>query len=121
MQAQTIADFKEEQQQYDKYACWCEETVGRKAKDIEDGKAEISDLGGKIIKTGAALAADETDIKYLGKKIDANMEEERSAMAMREKDVTDYRTNVINTKRSIEAMQNAMKVLAGAGTKKNFL
>ena len=38
LKAKVEADGKEQQKSYDKYACWCEKTLGRKAADIANAK-----------------------------------------------------------------------------------
>merc|ERR1719502_1481254 len=48
--AKVEADGKAEQQSYDKYACWCESTLARKAADISASKQTISDLANLIVK-----------------------------------------------------------------------
>jgi hypothetical protein len=44
LKAKILADGKAESAVYDKYACWCEKTTGRKQAAIEDAKVLIGEL-----------------------------------------------------------------------------
>merc|ERR1719440_1198863 len=67
--AKVEADGKEEQQSYDKYACWCESTLLRKAADISTSKETISDLANLIVKLKGEIATHGGEIEDLDKQI----------------------------------------------------
>eukprot|EP00971_Amphidinium_carterae_P023581 465267-Amphidinium_carterae.1 len=46
----------QEQQIYEKYACWCEKTTARKAKNIEDAEVVLEKTGQAILKYKAQVA-----------------------------------------------------------------
>jgi len=115
------ADGKAEQKSYDKYACWCEDTLGRKASDISDAKTSIEDLGTLIVKTKAELASQTAGIGQLKKLITANIESQREANEVRNKEHSEFREDRSESENCIGALEAAIKVLSGAGGKKGFL
>jgi len=90
LKARIEDDGKMEQQSYDKYACWCENTLARKANDISNAKEEITRLQTLITKLGAEIAAHGAEIKQLKKDIAANIEAQREATELREKENGEY-------------------------------
>lgn len=111
-------DGKSEQQSYDKYACWCENTMERKAKDISDAKIKLEELGNLILKLSSDLAAEKAEIAQLKKDISANLEAQKEATAVREKEYSDYESEKTESEQCIGALESAIKVLSGAGTGK---
>jgi len=121
LQAEIEGDGKAEQKLYDKMACWCEKTLARKAAAIDDAKeliektqAEIIELKGKLGELGAS-------IKQLEKEIAENEEAQKEATEIREKENEDYTADRIEKQQCIGALEAAIKVLQGAGTKKSML
>jgi len=114
-------DGKAEQKSYDKYACWCEDTLGRKASDIDHNKGDIASLEETIKKTKAELASHTAEIAELKKQIAANIESQREATEVREKESAEYGEEKAESEQCIGALEAAIKVLNGAGTKKGFL
>jgi len=117
LQAEIEADGKAEQKTYDKMACWCEKTLARKAAAIDDAKeliektqAEIIELKGKLGELGAS-------IKQLEKEIAENEEAQKEATEIREKENEDYQAERVEKEQCIGALEAAIKVLQGAGTK----
>merc|ERR1719355_78576 len=72
-------DGKDEQASYDKYACWVEDTLGRKASDIAKAKELISDLNDAIKKLKAEIASHGAEIAQLNKDIAQNQEATKDA------------------------------------------
>jgi len=114
-------DAKAEQKTYDKFACWCEETLARKAAAIDAGKEliastqrEIVELKGRIGELGATL-------KQLEKEIAANEEARKEADEIRAKENEDYTAERTEAEQCIGALEAAIEVLSGAGTKKAML
>merc|ERR1719261_434425 len=58
-------DGKSEQQEYDKYACWCENTLARKAKAINQAKDLIDKLGKEILGLKGDLGSHGAEIQQL--------------------------------------------------------
>jgi len=121
LKARVEADGKDEQKSYDKYACWCEDTLGRKASDITHNKETIDELEGTIKKTKAELASHTAEIAELKKQIKNNVESQREAVEVREKEASEYGEEKTESEQCIGALEAAIKVLNGAGGKKGFL
>jgi len=116
------ADGKKEQQSYDKYACWCENTLARKAKAIDDAKDLIEALQKTILKLNGDLGAHGAEIQQLKKDIAQNLEAQKEADEVRGKENNEYENEKNENEQCIGAMEAAIKVLTGAGAgKKGFL
>lgn len=117
------ADGRSEQKSYDKYACWCEDTLGKKAAAIAEAKTDVEDLTNLIIKTKADLASHTAEIAQLKKQIVENKESQREATEVRAKEYGEYRDDRSESENCIGALEAAIKVLstAGKGKKGSFL
>jgi len=118
MQARIMSDGKKEQQSYDKYACWCEDTLARKASDISKGKALSEELQSTIIKLKGEVAAHGAEIKQLEKDIQQNLDSQGEAKSVRDGEFEDYTGEKTESEQCIGALEAAVKALAGAGTGK---
>jgi len=112
------ADGKEEQASYDKYACYCEDTLGAKAADISAGKENIEALQTSIVKLKSQIATDGANIKNLDKNIAGNVASQKEATEMRSKESAEYRDEKVESEQCIGALEAAVGVLAGAGASK---
>jgi len=121
LQAKIEADGEAEQKSYDKFACWCEETLSEKAEAISTAKEDIDKLQTEIIELKGALATHAVDIKQLEKDIAANVESQREATEVREKESLAYREDKNENEQCIGALEAAIGVLTGAGTSKSKL
>jgi len=122
LKAKVESDGKKEQQSYDKYACWCENTLARKAKAITDAKDLIEKLQKTILKLNGDLGAHGAEIQQLKKDIAQNLEAQKEANEVRGKENNEYENEKNENEQCIGAMEAAIKVLTGAGTgKKGFL
>jgi len=121
LQAKIEADGEAEQKSYDKFACWCAETLSEKAEAISTAKEDIDKLQTEIIELKGALATHAVDIKQLEKDIAANVESQREATEVREKESLAYREDKNENEQCIGALEAAIGVLTGAGTGKSKL
>lgn len=122
LKARIESDGKLEQMSYDKYACWCEETLARKAKDISEGEELAKDLQTKIIKLEGELGSHGAEIKQLQKDIEANLESQRDATELREKEKAEFEAEKSESENCLGALEAAVKALDGAGEgNKGFL
>jgi DNA repair exonuclease SbcCD ATPase subunit len=122
LKAKIEADAESEQAEYDKYACWCEDTLGQKAQDISDAKEHIEELQELVVKLSGELGVHKAEIQQLEKDIAQNIESTREATEVREKGVKEYEEEKAESEQCIGALEAAIKVLTGAGeTKKEFL
>jgi predicted nucleic acid-binding Zn-ribbon protein len=121
LQSKIESDGKEEQESYDNYACWVESTLQRKAKDISDAKELLGQLDDSILKLKADIASHEAEIAQLNKDIAQNEEAIKEANAIRDKEYAEYQSEKTESEQCIGALEQAVKVLTGAGSKKAFL
>lgn len=112
------ADGKTEQQVYDKFACWCEETTARKASDIENANSRIEELTTLIEQNSGRKGTFEAEINQLKKDIAANQKSQAEATGMRKKQNQAYSKERFETEQCIGALEHATKVLDGAGSGK---
>lgn len=117
--AKTIEnDGKEEQASYDKYACWVENTLQRKASDISKAKDLIAELSESIKKLKGQIGSHTAEIAQLEKDLAQNKEAQEDATGLRNKENGEYAEERIEAEQCIGALEMAIKVLTGAGTKK---
>jgi len=114
-------DSKMEQKTYDKFACWCEKTLARKAAAIDEAKEIIKKTQEEIIELKGKLGELGASIKQLEKEIKENKEARKEATEIRDKENADYVAKRTESEQCIGALEAAIKVLAGAGTKKALL
>merc|ERR1719420_543600 len=118
LMAEIEADGKAEQKTYDKFACWCEKTLARKAAAIDEAKEVIDKTQREIIELKGRLGELGATIKQLEKEIGENIEAQKEATEIREKEHEDYEAERLESEQCIGALEAAIKVLTGAGTKK---
>ncbi|CAK0808108.1 unnamed protein product [Prorocentrum cordatum] len=111
-------DGKTEQGSYDKYACWCEESLGKKANDISKAKETIEQLQTEIVKLKGEQATHVVNVAQLKKDIAAAIESQKEATAIREKESEAYHEEKDESEQCIGALEAAIRVLAGAGAGK---
>jgi DNA repair exonuclease SbcCD ATPase subunit len=121
LQKQVEKDGAEEQASFDTYACWCEKTLARKASDISAAKELITETDILIKKLEGEIASHGAEIAQLNKDIAANLESQKEATAMREKEHENYASERTESEQCIGALEAAITVLTGSGTKKGFL
>jgi len=111
-----------EQKSYDKYACWCEKTLARKANDIAEGKETIASTQAEIEKLMGDLGSIGASVEALKADIADNLASQQEATEMRDKEFGEYSLERTESEQCIGALEAAIKVLTGAGTgKKGFL
>merc|ERR1719240_383498 len=86
MMAQMEKEAEEDEEIYEKMACWCETNDKEKTKAIADAEARIEDLTTSIEELVAASARLNTEIKNLEKEIAANQAALDKATAIRQKE-----------------------------------
>jgi len=115
------SDGKKEQEAYDKYACWCEKTLAKKATAISEAKDLIAETEILIKKLGGEIASHQAEIAQLNKDIAQNKEAVKEATSVRDKEYADYADEKTESEQCIGALEAAITVLNGAGTKTKFL
>merc|ERR1719409_614458 len=87
MSAQLEKEGKEDEEVYEKIACWCETNDKGKTVSIGDAEAHITDLTATIEESTATSARLNTEIKNLGAEISKNQAALDKATAIRQKEL----------------------------------
>merc|ERR1719252_28045 len=112
MIAQLEKEAAEDEDVYDKIACWCETNDKAKTKAIAEAEARISDLTSKIEELTANSARLGTEIKNLEKEVAANQEALDQATAIRQKQLAEFNAEEKDLLESISALKAAIVVLS---------
>merc|ERR1719236_158419 len=112
MLAQLEKEAAEDEEIYDKMACWCETNDKAKTKAIAEAEARIADLTSKIEELTANSARLGTEIKNLEKEVAANQEALDQATAIRTKQLAEFNAEEKDLLESISALKAAITVLS---------
>merc|ERR1719156_324371 len=112
MAEQLEKEAEEDEEIYDKMACWCETNDKEKTKAITDAEAHISDLTTKIEELTASSARLNTEIKNLEKEVAANQAALDAATAIRQKELAEFNEEEKDLLGSISALKAAVTVLS---------
>merc|ERR1719146_76501 len=112
MLKQLEKEAAEDEEIYDKMACWCETNDKAKTKSIAEAEARISDLTAKIEELTANSARLGTEIKNLEKEVAANQEALDQATAIRTKQLAEFNGEEKDLLESISALKAAIVVLS---------
>jgi len=112
MLKQLEKEAEDDEEIYDKMACWCETNDKEKTKSIADAEARISDLTTKIEELTAASARLNTEIKNLEKEVAANQAALDKATSIREKELAEFNAEEKDLLGSISALKAAVTVLS---------
>ena len=112
MQAQLEKEADEDEETYQKVACWCETNDKEKTAAIADAEAHITDLTSTIEELTATSAKLNTEIKNLEAEIAKNQEALDKATAMRQKELAEFNEEEKDMLQSIGALKSAVIVLS---------
>merc|ERR1719247_2239132 len=112
MLKQLEKEAAEDEEIYDKMACWCETNDTEKTKAVSDAEARISDLTTTIEEKTAESARLNTEIANLGKEVKANQAALDSATAIRQKQLAEFNAEEKDLLQSISALKSAVTVLS---------
>jgi DNA repair exonuclease SbcCD ATPase subunit len=112
MQAQLQKEQKEDEEVYEKVACWCETNDKEKTAAIEEAEARITDLTSTIEEMTAQSARLNTEIKNLEAEIAKNQEALAKATAIRQKELAEFNAEEKDMLQSIGALKSAVTVLS---------
>merc|ERR1719453_983510 len=112
MLKQLEKEAEEDEEIYDKMACWCETNDKEKTKSIADAEARISDLTTKIEELTANSARLNTEIKNLKKEVAENQDALDKATAIRTKQLAEFNEEEKDLLESISALKSAVTVLS---------
>jgi len=112
MLKQLEKEAEEDEEIYDKIACWCETNDKEKTKAIADAEARISDLTTKIEELTAMSARLNTEIKNLEKEVAENQAALDKATAIRQKQLAEFNEEEKDNLEAISALKAAITVLS---------
>jgi len=112
MLKQLEKEAEEDEEIYDKMACWCETNDKEKTKAIADAEARISDLTTKIEELTAMSARLNTEIKNLEKEVAENQAALDKATAIRQKQLAEFNEEEKDALEAISALKAAITVLS---------
>jgi len=112
MLKQLEKEAEEDEDIYDKMACWCETNDKEKTKSIAEAEARIEDLTTKIEQLTANSARLGTEIKNLEKEVAQNQDSLAKATALREKQLAEFNAEEKDLLESISALKAAITVLS---------
>merc|ERR1719390_167693 len=112
MLKQLEKEAEEDEEIYDKMACWCETNDKEKTKSIADAEARIEDLTTMIEELTAGSARLNTEIKNLEGEVAKNQEALDKATAIREKQLAEFNAEEKDAIEAIGALKAAITVLS---------
>jgi hypothetical protein len=112
MQKQLENESEQDQEIYDKLACWCTTNDKEKSKAIEDAQNSINSLTASIEEGAAKSSRLGTEIANLKKEIAQNQQALDKATALRKKQLADFNQEEKDLLQSIQALKNAVTVLS---------
>merc|ERR1719399_726376 len=111
-QAQLEKEQKEDEEVYEKVACWCETNDKEKTAAIAEAEARITDLTSTIEEKTATSSRLNTEIKNLEAEIAKNEEALAKATSIREKELAEFNAEEKDMLQSIGALKSAIVVLS---------
>merc|ERR1719421_1375161 len=112
MLKQMEKEGEEDEEIYDKMACWCETNDNEKTKAIADAEAKIKDLTAKIEEGIGSSARLNTEVKNLKKDIEKDQQALDQADALRQKELAEFNDEEKDSIEAISALKNAIIVLS---------
>merc|ERR1719171_583396 len=111
MLKQMEKEAEEDEEIYDKMACWCETNDKVKTKSIANAEARIDDLTSKIEELTALSAQLNTEIKNYEQEVAKNQNALDQATAMRKKELAEFNAEEKDMLGTIQALKQALTVL----------
>jgi len=120
LKASIEKEGKAQQEDFDKYACWCEKKLAETAKQISSATKLIETTQVQINQNTGAGASLQAEVEQLQKQLAENSAEQRDANAVRENEFSTYQNERLEFENTIGALEAAIKVFSG-GKKSAFL
>mmetsp|Transcript_91038 Transcript_91038/g.208618 ORF Transcript_91038/g.208618 Transcript_91038/m.208618 type:complete len:685 (+) Transcript_91038:88-2142(+) len=111
MQKQLEKEADEDEETYNKLACWCTTNDKEKTKAIADAEDRISQLVSTIEEKTATSSRLNTEIENLEKEVAKNQASLDKATGIRKKDLADFNEDEKDMLQSISALKSALVVL----------
>jgi len=116
MQKQLQNEAEQDEEIYDKMACWCKTNDKEKTQAIEEAEAHIADLTASIEEGTAKSSSLTTEIANLDKEIQKNQESLAKATELRKKELAEFNEEEKDLLQSISALKSAVTVLSKHST-----
>merc|ERR1740121_2385628 len=105
-------EAKEDEEVYDKLACWCQENEREKTVAINDAEVKIEKLTGEIKEGAAKSASLDTTVKNRESEVAKNQLALDQATAIRTKEMAAFKEEEKDLVESIRALKAAIGVLS---------
>jgi chromosome segregation ATPase len=115
MLKQLEKEAEEDEEIYDKLACWCATNDREKTKAVADAQAKIKDLTTSIEDLTAASARLTVEIKNLKKEVAANQAALDQATSIRQKELAEFNAEEKDLLLSTQSLGSAITVLSKKG------
>jgi hypothetical protein len=112
MLKQLEKEAEEDEEIYDKMACWCEVNDREKTKAIKDAEARITQLQVQIEEDSAVSARLATEIKNTEAEVAKNQEALDEAIAIRKKELAEFNAEEKEMLEAIQSLRAAITVLS---------
>merc|ERR1740127_343553 len=112
MQAQLEKEAEEDEEVYDKMACWCKTNDRDKTQSIKDAETRVADLTTTIESTAAASGRLKTEIANHESDLAKNQKSLDELTALREKQASEFNGEEKDMLSSIKALQSAVVILS---------
>ena len=112
MSKQLEKDQEEDEEIYNKIACWCKINNKDKTLAIKEQEGKVTQLTSLIEEGVASASGLATEIENLKKEVGENTESLAKATALREKQLEEFQSEEKDLLQSIQALKNAVVVLA---------
>merc|ERR1719190_72784 len=112
MLKQLEKEAEDDEEVYEKMACWCETNDKEKTKSITDAEARIKSLTTSIEELTAASARLNTEIKNLEQEVAKNQAALDKATGIRQKELKEFNAEEKDLLQSISSLKSAVTVLS---------
>jgi hypothetical protein len=112
MLKQLEKEAEDDEDIYDKLACWCETNDREKTKAIKDAESRIAQLQVQIEEDTAISARLNTEIKNTEEEVAKNQEALDEAIAIRKKELAEFNAEEKEMLEAIQALRAAVTVLS---------
>merc|ERR1719356_809701 len=112
MLKQMEKEAEEDEDIYDKLACWCETNDREKTKAIKDAESRIAQLQVQIEEDTAISSRLNTEIKNTEEEVAKNQEALDEAIAIRKKELAEFNAEEKEMLEAIQALRAAVTVLS---------
>jgi len=112
MQKQIEKDQQEDEEVYERFACWCKVNDREKSQSISDAEESIARLGSKIEELTAQSGRLNTEVDNLDKEIAGNQQALDKATALRNKELASFIAEEKDLLQSITSLKSAITVLS---------